>query len=157
MLPTRSRMGDDTPGHKADPNKRGALRRSKPDGLMYLALQSLQEEERQTGTSGGGSVGGGLQSGYARQAVLGLGEGALLEDGSGILEGLGGGGKMMHMRKRGNKPNSRLLDRKNALSLRLKVGACECVGSQMYGCPGALDMHDGRSLYAQQCVTDHTN
>jgi len=130
VLPSRSRMGDDTPGHKADPTKRGAAGRSKPAGLMFLALQSLQQEERQMalahpaamalqdggGMGGGiGLAGGGVGGGVLDHMDVGMREAGVLE-----MEGMGSGGKLQQKRKRSSKTSSRLLDRKSALSMRLK-------------------------------------
>lgn len=129
MLPSRSRMGDDTPGHKADPTKRGVLARSKPAGLMFLALQSLQEEERQMVALVQQSEDGSVASSSAAVVVAGVeravgvpvdhGEGPIHQAGVDV-DGMSNGTKMQCIRKRSNKTSNRLLDRKSALSMRLK-------------------------------------
>ena len=123
-------MGDDTPGHKADPTKRGTLARSKPDGLMYLALQTAKEEERQIGASVGASQGpadalggvGGRMVGMPSMAGMGGGVGMEHGGEGGLHDGdmLGGGGKMPYPRRRTNKTSNRLMERKTLLSMRLK-------------------------------------
>lgn len=129
VLPSRSRMGDDTPGHKADPAKRGGLGRSKPDGLMYLALQTAQEEERHMSAAAGsqgaseGLVGVGGR--MASMASMGGGGNSLgVVHGEGAMqdaEMLGsGGGKLQLVRRRAHKISNRLTDRKSILSMRLK-------------------------------------
>jgi hypothetical protein len=119
VLPSRSRMGDDTPGHKADPTKRGVLARSKPAGLMFLALQSLQEEERQMVAQQGEHGCVASSSAAAVAAGVDLSEGPMHEAGVDV-DGMGTGTKMQYIRKRSNKTSNRLLDRKSALSMRLK-------------------------------------
>jgi hypothetical protein len=121
-------MGDDTPGHKADPHKRGQYGRSKPAGLMYLALQSVQDEERQMlGTmpqaapDGMGGAGGRMVS---MPSMGGLG--AHPASGMDHVDGgihdaeMLGIGKQQYSRRRANKTSDRLLDRKTVLSMRLK-------------------------------------
>ena len=131
LLPSRSRLGDDTPGHKADPTKRGAAGRSKPAGLMFLALQSVQQEERQMASQGhttalalqdSGGIGGlvGLAGGDVGGGVYEHMDAGMREPGASDTEGMGSVAKLQQKRKRSNKTNSRVLDRKSALSMRLK-------------------------------------
>ena len=150
VLPSRSRMGDDTPGHKADPTQRGAKARSKPPGLMYLALQTLQQEERAMARFGGGGGGGGGGMG----AGGGLVDGGITDDGvvdagldclgvgMGVGMGMGMGGMLGgKMRKRANnKISNRLLDRKSVLLqwLELLIHAykreCTYIHACMHAC-----------------------
>ena len=121
VLPSRNRMGDDTPGHKADASKCGVHARSKPAGLMYLALQSVQQEERSIAMlaqHGAHSAMSG-QSTAEFAGVVGASDHVdALHDG-GDFDGADGS-RFDSMRKRANKTCNRLLDRKSALSMRLK-------------------------------------
>jgi hypothetical protein len=98
---------------------------------MFLALQSVQQEERQMASQGhttalalqdSGGIGGlvGLAGGDVGGGVYEHMDAGMREPGASDTEGMGSVAKLQQKRKRSNKTNSRLLDRKSALSTRLK-------------------------------------
>jgi len=114
-------MGDDTPGHKADASKCGVHARSKPAGLMYLALQSVQQEERSIAMLAQQGAHSAMSGESAAEFPGGAGASDhvdTLHDG-GDLDGADSS-RFNSMRKCANKTSKRLLDRKSALSMRLK-------------------------------------